>query len=274
MHGNKDRPFQHYTITHRITSWISRTLFDNLTYTVRHGLLKGMKRKGGLGWIPEFNRRAGEAPQQRFFANLDLSGKIVFDIGAFEGLLTLFFARGARHVVCYEPNPRNRARLFKNLRLNAIQNVTVREYGLGAQACTSTIMWGPNMPGGTTVAGTGMSATIDRRGDVRHADIQVTTLDKELAEEHLLQPDFMKVDVEGYELPVLQGARHLLETKHPVLYLEMHGETISEKQHNARAIVEYLIAVGYRDILHIESARKITVQNCEDAARGHLYVNQ
>jgi hypothetical protein len=27
-------------------------VFDAATYTVRHGLLKGMKRKGGLGWVP------------------------------------------------------------------------------------------------------------------------------------------------------------------------------------------------------------------------------
>ena len=48
----EDLPFRHYTLKHRLIAWISMHLFDNLTYTVRHGLLKGMKRKGGLGWVP------------------------------------------------------------------------------------------------------------------------------------------------------------------------------------------------------------------------------
>jgi hypothetical protein len=50
---DEDRPFQHYNMKHRVISWVSRTLFDRHTYTVRHGLLRGMKRKGGLGWLPE-----------------------------------------------------------------------------------------------------------------------------------------------------------------------------------------------------------------------------
>ena len=48
----EDLPFRHYTLKHRLIAWISINLFDTLTYTVRHGLLKGMKRKGGLGWVP------------------------------------------------------------------------------------------------------------------------------------------------------------------------------------------------------------------------------
>ena len=48
----EDLPFRHYTLKHRLIAWISTHLFDTRTYTVRHGLLKGMKRKGGLGWVP------------------------------------------------------------------------------------------------------------------------------------------------------------------------------------------------------------------------------
>ena len=271
MKANEDQPFQHYTLRHEVISWFSRTLFGNLTYTVRHGPLKGMKRSGGLGWIPELGGSSAQLPQDRFFAGVDMSGKVVFDIGAFEGLLTLLFARRARHVVCYEPNPRNCTKLRKNLALNGLQNVTVRQYGLGSEPSQATMVWGPAMPGGSTVAGTGMSTTLEHRRGVRHEDIEITTVDIELAGTGLPQPDLVKIDVEGYELLVLQGARHLLETKRPQLFLEMHGETMREKKRNVRAIVEYLNTVGYRDIQHIESGEAINLQNCEVAARGHLY---
>jgi len=265
-----DQPFRHYTFKHRIVGWISRTLFDDITYRVRHGMLKGMKRKGGLAWIPEVGGRAKRTPEQNFLANLDLSDKVVFDVGAFEGLVTLFFACRAKHVVSYEPNSRNHARLCENLELNRIQNVTARKFGLGAAQSTLAMVWDPIMSGGATVTST-MSETIGRRANVRREGVEVTTLDRDLAEAHLPEPDLIKVDVEGYELPVLQGARHLLETKHPALYLEMHGETMNEKRANVRAIVAFLNAAGYDDVLHVESGEKITQQNCERASQGHLY---
>lgn len=119
-----------------------------------------------------------------------------------------------------------------------------------------------------------ISLTIDHRTNARREEIQVKTLDQELAEAHLPQPDFMKVDVEGYELPVLQGARHILATTHPAIYLEMHGETMNEKRANVRAIVEYLNDAGYDDILHVESGQKINGKNSELAVRGHLFAVQ
>ena len=47
-----------------------------------------------------------------------LSDLVVYDIGAFHGLLTMYFARSARQVISYEPNSRNHHRLTENLRLN------------------------------------------------------------------------------------------------------------------------------------------------------------
>src|ERR1700738_2048581 len=227
-----NQPFRHYSLKHQIVSWISRILFDNLTYTVRRGMLKGMKRKGGLSWIPGILGFAKETPEDRFFSRLNVAGKVVFDVGAFEGLVTLFFARNAQHVVSYEPNPRNYTRLCRNLALNSIKNVTVRKFGLGAKRSSAVMVWDPRMAGGATVASTGMSAAIRREIGARNDEIQVTTLDQDLSEARLPEPDLIKVDVEGCELQVLQGARRLLQSRHPELYLEIHGETMNEKRAN------------------------------------------
>jgi FkbM family methyltransferase len=264
-----DKPFQHYSFKHLCVSWVSRNLFDHMTYTVRHGLLKGMRRKGGLAWIPRPGA-SEETPELRFLANLDVSGKIVFDVGGFEGLVTLYFARTAKQVVCYEPNSRNHARLRENLELNRIRNVTVRQYGVGAIRSKSVMTSDPQMAGGSTLVPS-MSRSIERRSSARHEEIQITTLDEDIVEARLPEPDFIKVDVEGYELQVLQGARHLLASKHPALYLEMHGETMNEKRANVRDIVDFLNSAGYDSILHVESGEKITSATSEVAAEGHIY---
>jgi hypothetical protein len=121
--SNEDRPFRHYTVKHRVISWISAHLFDHFTYTVHHGLLEGMKRKGGLGWIPAAFSRDIDTAEQQFWRSVDLSGITVYDIGAFQGLLTLFFASRAKRVVCFEPNTQNYKRLMENLVLNPVNKL-------------------------------------------------------------------------------------------------------------------------------------------------------
>ena len=72
---NEDAPFSHYSPRHRVTSWISQYLFGNFVYTNRHGLIKGLRRKGGLGWLPEFLSGSVETAEHRFWRSLDLRGK-------------------------------------------------------------------------------------------------------------------------------------------------------------------------------------------------------
>src|ERR1700693_4822591 len=141
----EDLPFRHYTLKHRLIAWISMRLFDTATYTVRHGLLKGMKRKGGLGWVPAMFSPSIMTAEQQFWSGLNLSGMTVYDVGAFHGLLTLFFASRAKAVVCFEPNTQNRQRLLENLKLNGIKNVEVRQAGVGSRRETRGMVGSPLM---------------------------------------------------------------------------------------------------------------------------------
>ena len=77
---------QHFSLKDRIVSFISEKLFQNVTYTVRHGLIRGMKRKGGLGFLPACVAGSGShEAEESFLRELDLSDKVVYEIGAFEG---------------------------------------------------------------------------------------------------------------------------------------------------------------------------------------------
>jgi len=266
-----DRPFVHYTLKHRIVAWISINLFDNLTYTVRHGLIQGMKRKGGLGWLPASLSREAETPEQRFWKALDLRGLVVYDVGAFHGLLTLYFARQSRQVICYEPNPRNRVRLKENLALNRIENVCVRDAGLGSQAQNLSMVYNPLMPGGGSVEPKTVEQLLHSAAPVLKEEIRITTLDLELSDPALPRPDFIKIDIEGWELEALKGGRDTLAAHRPALFLEMHGETMNEKKRKVAEIVACLNEFGYRDIRHIESGTAITAENSTVAVEGHLY---
>jgi FkbM family methyltransferase len=267
-HNNENEPFHHYTLRHRITAWISQNVFGNFVYTVRHGLIKGMRRKGGLGWLPEFLSSSVESREHVFWKELDLSGKVVYDIGSFQGLLAMMFSRKAKTVVCFEPNDTNRARLLENLALNSIRNVTVRPVGIGAEKGTATMFFSPLMTGGASIDQKTVS-NLQQTQEVRQQTINISTVDEEVAS-GLPVPDFIKIDIEGYELAALQGARETLVKLRPELFLEMHGETLREKKQKVRAIADLLDAQGYK-MLHIETETIIHPSNCQVAIEGHIY---
>jgi len=245
-----------YPLKNRIISWVSQNVFDHLTYTVHDGLNKGLRRRGGLGWIPTWN----DNPEILFWKSLNFTDKVVYDIGAFHGILTLYFARSAKCVVAWEPNRRNRARLEENLRLNSFGNVIVRPYGLSSKIMRAEMSFDRLTPG---------MASLDRgiASGTEHETIELRALDEE---QGLDVPNLIKIDVEGFELEVLKGAARTLQL-HPELFLEMHGANLEDKRRRVAAIVDYLWAMGYRNIQHVETGTAITPQNAPVAFQGHLY---
>ncbi len=267
----EDLPFHHFTLKSRLAFWISRHLFDSRTYTVRHGLLKGMKLKGGLGWLPTWLTPGGMVAEQQFWSSLDLSGMTVYDVGAYRGLLTLCFASRAKQVVSFEPNTKNHNRLQENLRLNGIKNVEVRKVGVGSRNETRTMVGNPLVPACSSVDEKTVAEMLRTGAGTVAEEISIVALDEEVPRAGLPLPDFIKIDTEGWEIEALRGARNTLELHKPALFLEMHGETIREKKRKAAEIVNFLWEMNYRNIRHIETGTMITPSNTPAAMGGHLY---
>jgi len=268
QHGNEERPFRHYSLRHRITSWVSINLCDRMVYTQRHGLIKGMRRRGGLGWIPV---SVEESAELRFWRDLDLAGQTVYDVGAFQGLLTLHFARHATRVIAYEPSSQTRERLLENLRLNNLSNVVVRPVGVGATSDECELYANPLMTGGASIEPATVKGLKASAQPLRVERIKITTLDQDIPENGLPAPDLIKIDIEGLEAEALRGARNVIAQHRPALFLEMHGETLSEKRRKAAEVVGLLVSYGYRRIRHVESGQTVGNENSEVALEGHLY---
>jgi FkbM family methyltransferase len=242
--------------------------FDGVTYTVRHGLLIGMKRQGGLGFLPI---RTVETPETRFFRALDLTGQVVYDVGGFEGLLTLFFAVRATEVVVYEPNPASRMRLERNLALNGVSNVTIRPVGAGAVAGEYAFVYDPLMPGAASADPAISHQIRETAGRLRTLKAPLVTIDADRIAHQLPVPTFIKIDVEGLELDVLRGLANTISDYHPALFIELHGADAARKSENAVAVVRWLIAAGYRSILNVETGKPESPESASLRPAGHLY---
>jgi len=189
-----------------------------------------MRRKGGLGFLPV---RPRETAEEKFLGSLDLSNRVVYDIGGFEGVFTLFFARRTAKVITYEPNPRNHRCCIENVKLNNLSNVRVLNRGLSSQAGQLEMTFDPLMPGAASANKEVCEQIESSVATTSTVSITVETLDSEIETLGLSRPDFIKIDIEGMELEALRGMSRTLATRHPELFIELHGAEFADKTANA-----------------------------------------
>lgn len=248
-------------------------VLKNQTYTVRHGLAKGLKRKGGLAFLPAaIAGTPDRVAEENFLLNLELSGQTVYDVGGDQGIYTLFFADRVGpegRVYTFEPNPLSYRRIVANVELNGFKNVEVRPIGLGEKKDRLSFVFPEGEPARGS-ANSAIGAQIRQEKNVHTIEIDVNSLDAEITASALPKPDMVKIDVEGLEIDVLRGMRETIKAHRPKMFIEVHGADIQCKEENAREVVQFLLDAGYT-VFHVESEQQITLDNVETARQGHVY---
>jgi len=166
---------------------------------------------------------------------------VALDIGANLGWYSLLLARRwpRARIHAFEPEPRNLALLRGNLQRNGITNVTV--HGAAVAERDGAMQFFPyaekNM---------GRHSLVPQAG-CAPITVPVVTLDGFLQQQRLDPADvqFVKIDVEGYELPALQGARSLLAAK-PRILAEFAPKYVRRAGQDPAELLRYLQAAGFR----------------------------
>jgi len=176
---------------------------------------------------------------------------VVLDIGANLGWYSLLLARRfpRARIHAFEPEPRNLALLRDNLQQNGITNVTVHAVAVAERSGTMKFFPYPdkNMGRHSLVPMDGLSPI----------DVQVVAIDDFLRDRRIDARDvgFVKIDVEGYELPALQGATSLLAAS-PLLLAEFAPKYIRRAGADPGAMLRYLQDRGFRPFECTEDGRR------------------
>jgi FkbM family methyltransferase len=172
-------------------------------------------------------------------------GMCVVDVGANAGVFTLMAAQlvgreGAVHA--FEPSTRDRERLLANVSLNGLSNVTVHPEALGRTRGKAVLaVSSADHPGHNTIGGFAYSA--DARA--YSLDVQVMSLDDFAESQKLTRLDLLKIDVEGSETAVVQGARETLRRFRPIVVAEAYDPALRQLGTSAAELLRLLRAAGY-----------------------------
>jgi FkbM family methyltransferase len=172
---------------------------------------------------------------------------VVIDVGAHAGQFTKRFARLAPEgfVVAVEPGAYARAILRIAIALNRLGNVAILPFALGEKSGLARLTVPVKRSGSY---GFGLSH-MGRDDGARPAEIEivaVATLDELVAALALARLDFIKADIEGFELRLVKGARASLARFRPALLLELDESHLARAGDTLAAAWAELLAQGYR----------------------------
>jgi len=166
-------------------------------------------------------------------------GDIILDIGANIGWYSLIFAQQGATVHAFEPDPMNNALLVENIKINKLDNlVSSHLFAISDKKSTMSLYLYPNRNRGRHSLNPNLGCTI--------IDVQTVSLDEFLDESHIdiKKVKLLKMDIEGHELPALQGAKKLLQHV-PYLLVEHGPEHIRIGGYNPKDLIDLLYHHDY-----------------------------
>ncbi len=206
--------------------WLKRRLAF-ITLKIQAGPLQGKSWNISSGI--KFVRGRYEPEKTQAIEAMIKPRDVVFDVGAHVGYFTILMSdRVGPHgqVVSFEPRDINLEFLRQHVRINQCSNVQVMDACVGDRAGATRL---------ETRVGTGRGH-VSPEGNV---DVRMVVLDELIQSGSLPVPHFMKIDVEGCEMMVLEGARRLIETHRPRMILATHTPALEQ------ACNDFLTARGY-----------------------------
>ncbi len=198
---------------------------------------------------------AFEAAETAFFQSIVRDTDIIFDVGGNVGYFSMLFAARARRgeVHVFEPIPLNASLIKASADLNGFSQITVNRCAVGDER--KDVAFSVSMDSAySSMIDTGRSA------EAASISVPMETIDAYVAAHDIPRVDLMKVDVEGAEHLVIDGASGLLRdpARRPrLVMLELAEANLTPFGTSVERIIEAMQRFGYQPS-QLSSAGRLT----------------
>lgn len=199
-------------------------------------------RLHSFGTTSIFIKRDSYEPELLAIRPLVKPDSVALDIGGSFGIFTLFMAyyvgsEGRIHT--FEPGRFSFDQLKANVALNPkLDNITLHNLAATDAPATLTLFHIGDSPVNFSIGASVESPDAEQ--------VQASRVDTTVPAEHQPRISFIKIDVEGYEMAALEGARKIIELTHPVIMFEVAASALARQSKTPADIYAYLASYGYR----------------------------
>lgn len=203
-----------------------------------------------------------------FFCSVIKGGDVVIDVGAYIGYFSLLAAKivgDDGFVYLFEPIPQNFQRILKNLEVNQANNVKAYNLGLSdrEEILSFSVPW--EIPAESSLAGSWVELKSNAKLTKDLIEAKLVPLDQFCKNIGLHKIDVIKVDVEGSELKVLKGMRHLLtDSSTTWLFLEITEPLIRLLSGSVVELIRLLVSYGFKKLVLVDLDLEIEISNIGD----------
>ena len=176
---------------------------------------------------------------------------VFWDIGANVGYFTLVAATALKNrgqIIAFEPGKNAYARLTENLALNPWRNIQTYPVAVADREGEAVL----HLLG--DIADSSASLYPAAQAQAGQEVCRTVALDHFLDSEGLRPPDLIKLDAEGAELAVLQGAKGIIAHTPPLFLMEMEEKNLRAAGASKAAVAQFLTGCGYR-AAHLSKGR-------------------
>ena len=188
----------------------------------------------------------GDLETLEFFYGLikDLKNPVIMDIGANTGGYSLLATLiKDLKVFAFEPVPITHEVLKSNIQLNDVED-RVQSFQIAlSNVIGKTVV---HLPSSGYESGLACLGTPHRFKDWKDFEVPMTTLDAFTEDQKIDRVDFLKIDIEGSELFVLQGGEKFIKKCRPSIFLEYLGFNLVQSGCRTEQIDELLYSWGYK----------------------------
>ena len=236
----KNYSFRKFSICNKITSFVMNQKL--LKIHTNEDILLYLDSKDSLGL--SFNKYY-ELNETHYILNNIKDDMHIIDIGANIGYYTTLFCKKAYNGIIYafEPDLENFSLLEKNTSKNHFSNVKLFNKACGEACCEKELYLSSHNKGDHRL----YDVTNEKRNRVQ---VNVVTLDSLLSDIDRL--DFIKIDIQGYELPALKGAIGLLKRFKPIVLSEFWPEGLKINNVSPQEYINFFYHIDY-EIYSIDS---------------------
>lgn len=175
------------------------------------------------------------------FVRLASEAKCILDVGAHVGLYTIPAALNSpatTEIYSFEPTAANLEMLRTHLQLNGVSKVRVLPLFVGESSNPQKLLLLERGIGGNNTA-------VELECNCASTMVESITLD-EFVRQRNIAPDLIKIDVEGWEVFVVKGAKELLNRFRPRIVLSIHPNHIKRSGSDLSEMRQLFKNYGYQ----------------------------